>query len=322
MRMRRASVLPILAGCVLAHSALGTDVQRVISLAPSVTEIVYALGAGDRLVGVSAHCDSPPQVTAVARVGTFVTPNIEAIVARRPDLVIAVPSPGNQNPVEALQRLGLRVLVVNPSTVAEIADTILVIAGALGADAAGRVVVDGMHARMAAVEARVAGAPRPRVLLVVGRTPLIAVGARTVQDELIRMAGGTNVAAGAGASWPRLSVEAMVVAAPEVIIDTTMGSESAGDAESVLRFWGGFPSLPAVRTGRVHRYAADPLLRPGPRIPDALESLARFLHPERFAQLPRRGPTDVPLAPQCQPVASTVDSQLSTLDCRLPPCPT
>ncbi len=319
MGTRRAAVVPIIAFCVLARSAVGADVARVISLAPSATEIVYALGAGDRLVGVSAQCDFPPQVAAVDRVGTFVTPNIEAIVAKRPDLVIAVPSPGNQNPVEALQRLGLRVLVVNPSTVAEIGDTILVIARALGADAAGRAVVHGMHARMAAVEARVAGAASPRVLLVVGRTPLIAAGARTVQDELIRMAGGINVAAIAGASWPRLSVEAMVVAAPQVIIDTTMGSEGEGGADVVSGFWGAFPSLPAVRAGRVHRYAADPLLRPGPRIPDALESLARFLHPERFAQAPGRRPAAAALAPQCQPPVLAVGARLSTVGCRLAP---
>jgi iron complex transport system substrate-binding protein len=284
MPMSRASVLPIVACWVLARSALAAGPARVISLAPSVTEIVYALGLGDRLVGVSAQCDFPPQASTVDRVGTFVTPNIEAIVAKRPDLVIAVPSPGNRSPVEVLQRLGLRVLVVNPSTVAEIAETILVIARALGDEAAGRAVVGGMQARMAAVEQRVAGAPAPRVLLVVGQTPLIAAGAGTVQDELIRMAGGINVAAVAGASWPRLSIEAMVVGAPDVIIDTTMGSEGAGGTEAVLRFWQRFPGLPAVRTGRVHRYAADPLLRPGPRIPDALESLARFMHPERFSR--------------------------------------
>src|SRR5512141_2742111 len=125
-RPRRAGVwrwVEFVAGAAvwaLVTPVHAADVARIVSLAPSVTETVFALGLGDRLVGVSVYCDYPPEVARIDRVGTFLTPNLEAIVAKRPDLVIAVPSPGNQSPVEAMQRLGLRVLVVDPRSVAQI----------------------------------------------------------------------------------------------------------------------------------------------------------------------------------------------------------
>ncbi len=258
------------------------DVARIVSLAPSVTETVFALGLGDRLVGVSVYCDYPPEVARIDRVGTFLTPNLETIVAKRPDLVIAVPSPGNQSPVEAMQRLGLRVLVVDPRSVAQIEESIVTIASALGREAAGRELAAEIDRRMAAVRARVAGAPPRTVLMVVGHAPLIAVGAGTVQDELIALAGGINVGAEPGGAWPRLSVEFAVRAAPQVIIDTTMGNEEGGAIAEMTQFWRGFATIPAVRDGQVYGYKAYQLLRPGPRLPEALETLARFIHPERY----------------------------------------
>ena len=259
----------------VATMAPAADVQRVISLAPSVTETIFALGAGDRLVGVSAHCDYPPEVRGIDRVGTFVTPNVERILATHPDVVIAVPSPGNQRPVEALRDLGLRVVVVDAHSVAELEAAIVTIGETVGRAAEARALVARIEARFAAVRARVAEAPPRRVLLFVGHRPLIAAGAGTVQDELIRRAGGVNLAASAGRGWPHLSLEFVIAAAPEVIIDT--GMEDGGGGET---FWRAFPSLPAVRDGRVSGFAGDALLRPGPRIGEAVDALARRIHPE------------------------------------------
>jgi iron complex transport system substrate-binding protein len=257
------------------------EVRRVVSLAPSVTETIFALGRGDRLVGVSTYCDYPPDAARIARVGTFLTPNVEAIVALRPDVVIGVPTPGNRNPVETLQRLGLKVVVVDPQTVADILTATVAIARALGDEASGTALAARIGQRLERVRARVAGAPPRSVLMVVGRSPLIAVGAGTFQHELIELAGGRNVAAGAGGAWPHLSLEAAIASAPEVIIDTTMGSEEAA-AEAVHAFWSAFPVIPAVRDRRVHLLRAYEVLRPGPRVADAFEATARFIHPERF----------------------------------------
>jgi iron complex transport system substrate-binding protein len=271
----------------LSYAAEGPrpGVRRIVSLAPSVTETVFALGMGDALVGVSVYCDYPPAAQRIERVGNFLTPNIEAIVAKHPDVVIAVPSPGNRNPVETLRRLGLKVVVVEPNTIAEIEDSLVTIGQAIGREAEGRALAASIETRMAAIRARLADAPRRKVLMVVGQTPLIAVGSGLFQDELISMARGINLAAPAGGRWPRLSVEFVIAAAPEVIIDTTMGNEERAGAGAALAFWGTFHTLPAVRQHRVYGFKAYQLLRPGPRLPEALESIARFVHPERFGEL-------------------------------------
>lgn len=268
------------AGLRPTHAA---EVQRIISLAPSVTETIFALGLGDRLVGVSVYCDYPPEAERIDRVGTFLTPNVEVIVAKHPDVIIAVPSPGNQGSVQALRRVGLKVVLVDPNTVAEIKDSLVTIGRELGHEAAARALVARIDAQIAAVQTRLADAPARKVLMVVGQTPLIAVGGGTFQDELIRMAHGNNLAAAAGGSWPHLSIEFAIAAAPEVIIDTSMGNEEQVGAAPAMDFWKAFPTIPAVHDGHVYGYKTYQVLRPGPRIGEAFDALARFIHPERFA---------------------------------------
>jgi iron complex transport system substrate-binding protein len=258
------------------------EARRIVSLAPSLTETVFALGAGDRLVGVSAYCDYPPEVRTIERVGTFLSPNVEAIVAKRPDVVLAVPSPGNRNPVESLRRLGVRVVVMEPNSVAEVKQSIVTVGEEIGRGEQARALVANIEERMAAVRARTEGVRRPRVLMVIGQMPLHAVGAGTFLDELITMGGGVNVAAQAGGSWPHLSLEFAISSGPEVIIDTTMGNEERVGAGAATAFWNGFSTIPAVRDGRVYGHMEYQLLRPGPRIADALETIARFIHPECF----------------------------------------
>jgi iron complex transport system substrate-binding protein len=290
-RTRRWWAVPTLLLCTLhasgspLHAAEGQrpGVQRIISLAPSVTETVFALGMGDKLVGVSVYCDYPPEAQHIDRVGTFLTPNIEAIIAKRPDVVIAVPTPGNQNPVETLRRLGLKVVVVEPNTISEIEDSVITIGREIGRETEGRALVAQIEARLATIRARLADAPVRKVLMVVGQTPLIAVGSGIFQDELIRMARGINLGAQAAGMWPHLSLEFVVAAAPEVIIDTTMGNEERTGSAATLAFWNTFSTLPAVRDHHVYGYKQYQLLRPGPRLPEALESIARFIHPKEFA---------------------------------------
>lgn len=263
-------------------SAGAADPTRVVSLAPSVTETVFALGAGDRLVGVSVYCDYPPEVEKIDRVGTFLTPNVEAILAKKPDLVIAVPSPSNQSPVEMLQRLGLHVLVVDPNSIAEIKSSILAIGRALGREPRATELVAGIDQQIAAVEARLGEAPKRKALMVVGHTPLIAAGAHTLQDELIRLGHGTNLAAAVGNGWPRISIEHVIASNPQVIIDTTMGNEALPGEEGAMQFWKAYATIPAVREKRINGQGAYVLLRPGPRVGEAAEVMARLIHPERF----------------------------------------
>jgi iron complex transport system substrate-binding protein len=256
--------------------------QRIVSLAPSVTEILFALGVGDRVIGVSSHCDYPPEAAAIERIGTFLQPNVERILARRPDLVIGVPSPSNRGSVEQLEMLGARVLIVNPELIDEILAAIRTIAAAVGEPARGEDLVARIEREIAAVTARVAGAPRRRVLMLVGRSPFIAAGSGTYQDQLITLARGENLGAAAGPRWPNVGLEFIVARAPEVIIDASMGSEEAPDRAGALAFWDDFPTIPAVGERRIYGHGIYELLRPGPRVARTLETVARFVHPERF----------------------------------------
>jgi iron complex transport system substrate-binding protein len=272
--------------CLLISEASGEGEQRqtlkrIVSLAPSVTETLFALGAGEQLVGICTFCDFPREVERIDRIGAYITPNVEAIVAKRPDVVIGVP-PNNPEAITALQRLGIRTIVVRVETIAEIEAAIRTIAHEAGREREGEKLLTDMQQRMAAVRARLTGAPQRRVLMVVGQTPLIAVGSGIFLDELIRQAQGINIAANAKQPWPQLSLEVVIASQPEVIIDGSMGSEEKLDADQRLGIWRNFPTLPAVRDGRLYSRLSYAILRPGPRLPEAFAEIARLIHPERF----------------------------------------
>jgi cobalamin transport system substrate-binding protein len=261
---------------------LAATPQRIISLAPSITEILFAVGAGDRVVGVSTYCDYPPAAARIDRIGTFLQPNVERILTKRPDLIIGVPSPGNRASVQRLQELGLNVLIVDPEHIADILKAIHTIADAVGNGPQGDAVVARIERDIAAVTKRLEGAAPPRVLMLVGRSPFVAAGGGTYQDELIGLARGNNLSAAVGPMWPTVNLEWIVAQAPEVIIDASMGSEEAPDRASTLAFWSGFPTIPAVRDQRIYGHRASQLLHPGPRVAETLEAVARFVHPDRF----------------------------------------
>lgn len=286
LRWAQATAAAALVLVAFAAAARADAPERIVSLAPSLTETVFALGLGDRVVGVSVYCDYPPEVERIDRVGTFITPNLEAIIAKRPDVILAVPSPGNRNPVEALERLGFKVIVVDPISLDGIKESLLSLGDQLGRAAKARDLVAGIDSRIQRVRMKLEGAVARKVLMVVGQAPLIVAGALTVQDELIRLAGGVNLGAAAGNGWPHLSIEYAIASAPEVIVDSTMGSEIRAGEDAATSFWKAFPMIPAVKEGRIFGYKAYEVLRPGPRIGEALEVIARFVHPERFDARP------------------------------------
>jgi iron complex transport system substrate-binding protein len=268
----------LLVGCGATSPVAAPAVPaRVVSLAPSITEILFALGAGGRLVGVCGSCDRPAAVAGLARVGTYLAPSVEATLALRPDLVIAVPSPGNREAVRAIERAGVRVLVVRDRTLGDLWASVHDIAGAVGVPAAGERLVGDLRARLDAIHARVATLPPRRVLVLVGHSPLVVVGGGSLQDELVRVAGGVNVAADAGSVWPTVTLELVVARAPEVIVDAAMGTEG-----SSRELFAALTTVPAVRDGRILRLDTGAFLRAGPRVPEAAEALAAAIHPEAF----------------------------------------
>ncbi|MBP7784725.1 MAG: cobalamin-binding protein [Firmicutes bacterium] len=242
---------------------------RIVSLAPSNTEILFALGLGDKVVGVTSACDYPEAAKKVDKVGDY-NINIEAVVAKRPDLVVAVAD--LQMPVvQKLRELKLRVVAVNPRTLEEVFHAVEVIGDACGAGDAGRRMVDGLRARVAAVESKAATIPadsRPRVFVEIWNDPLMTAGAGTFVDDLVRRAGGRNVV-GHIEGWPQISPETVLSAHTDFIILTCFNR-----AEVMARHeW---RKVPAVVQGRVFEIHPDLMVRPGPRLVDGLEALARL----------------------------------------------
>jgi iron complex transport system substrate-binding protein len=252
--------------------------RRIVSLAPSLTETVFALGFGDRLVGVTNHCDYPAEAKNLPKVGDFMSPSLEVIAAQRPDLVIGVVGAIDPAKAREMERLGLNVALLSLSTVSEILSSFKRIAALLGDAAAGERLVRKLTLQFDKVTNRVAHTPRRSTLMVVGLRPLVAVGGKNFLDELITLAGGANIARNAPQPWLNLPDEYVVAKAPQIIIEAGMGSDTAAPA----RHWSDLKSIPAVKERRVYTYNSDKILRPGPRIGDGLEELARLIHPECF----------------------------------------
>lgn len=290
----------IAAGCLLVCLVLGSlraagaDEQqlaggqtaipkRIVSLAPSVTETIFALGLGDRLFGVTTYCDYPAAAKRLPKIGGFMNPSLEAIVAKRPDLVIGVSGATDLAKAKEMEGLGLRVNLISLSSVSDILNSIKTVARLLGAPAAGATLASKIAAQAQDVKKRIQHVTRRSVLLVVGIRPLIAVGGKNFIDELITLAGGDNIAGSASQPWLNLPEEFVVAKAPQVIIEAGMGSER----DDSNKRWRDLASVPAVKEGRVYSYPSDKILRPGPRIGEALTEIARLIHPECFASRSR-----------------------------------
>jgi len=272
MRARELAVTGVLA-LTLASAALArSPAQRIVSLNPSLTAILLALGAGERLVGVddrSAREDA--RVSDLPRVGGLFDPSLEAVVALAPDLVVAVPSAQQRDLRAQMEALGIEVLELPNVTLDELLDSI---------DILGRLVDRGEAAaeRIAAIRAAFARAARasagrelPRVVLALQREPLYVVGAGSFLDSMLRAAGAVNAGAELGGPYPRAGLEWLIAASPEVILD------ASGDPEHPMAYWSRWPSLPAVASGRVIAVPAADVTLPGPYLERGLARLTEAL---------------------------------------------
>jgi iron complex transport system substrate-binding protein len=253
--------------------------QRIVSLVPSVTELIFALGGQDRLVGVTDFCDWPPEARRKPSVGGMISPSLETIVTLRPDLVIATDSGNRQETFAQLDRLGIPVFLVHANKLADVRDVTARLGILTGRELAVAGLVERFDARIRAVAAAVATAPRPRVLYVLWPEPLIVPGRDAIVTELIGLAGGASITANERSDYPRYSVEAAVAHAPEVIILARHGTGSGPIARDS---WDRLVSVPAIKAGRVHPVDGNLMHRYGPRLADGLEQLARAIHPEAF----------------------------------------
>ena len=252
--------------------------RRIVSLAPSITEIVFALEQEHRLVGVTRYSDYPPEAAKIPKVGSYVRLDIERIVALNPDLCIATKDGNPKAVIDRLASLKIPVYVVNPHNLDTILETILEIGTILNAGNRADCLTTSMYKRIQQVKARVAQVDhRPRVFFQIGISPIVSAGTETVIHELIELAGGKNLAKGPIA-YPRFSREQVLALEPEIFIITSMARQAVFD--EVKAEWRRWPNIPAVRDERIFLVDSDLFDRPSPRLVDGLELLTRLIHPE------------------------------------------
>jgi len=282
--MRRSIVLWLAAAAL----ALGQrPPQRIVSTAPSITELLYALGLGDRIVGVDRFSRYPPEVLRKQKIGDYANPNLEVIASLRPDLVM-IPT----NPVKLAERLAtlrLKVLEIDQEGIAKLYDSFRIVGQATGTVEQAARLTSTVRGQLETVRARAAPLKRTRMMFVVGRTPnrldgLIVVGQASYLNEIIALAGGENVFRDAVASYPEVSLEEVLARNPDVIVDMGDMADTVGVTDEhkreVTSLWERLTSVAAVKQHRVHAVASDVYVVPGPRVVEAAKAFFAMLHPE------------------------------------------
>jgi len=258
--------------------------EKIISLSPGNTEILYALGLADSIAGVTEYCDYPEAAKEKPKVGGFSTVDLEKIVEIQPDLVLA----GNiheEEVIPALERLGFPVITIDPKTIGEVAEAVTLVGKATGREEEASQLTDDMNKRVEAVTEKtlaLAEDQKPQVLYILWHDPLQTVGSLSRIHEMINLAGGNNIAGNLEENYPTISMESVIMANPQVII--AGGGHGTGEdltfnfATTEVRL----ESVAARRDGRVYLINADLTSRPCPRIVDGLEEIAKMIHPEIF----------------------------------------
>ena len=254
------------------------DPQRIVSLAPNITEILYVLGLGERLVGVTQFSSYPPEASLKPKVGSYINLNVEKIISLSPELVIGTVDGNNPGVVSLLEQAGIQVFIVNPRKVKQIIDTIASIGEVCGVNEKADIVVGQLNRRVNRIIRRIASRERPLVFLQINVRPIMTVNRNTYHHDLIRLAGGRNMAEDESITYPRISLEAVIRRKPDVIIVSSM--ERGGRFEKARQAWLRWKSIPAVKNNRVHLIDSDLIDRPSPRIIDGLDAMAKIIHPE------------------------------------------
>ncbi len=254
--------------------------KRIVSLAPNITEILYSLGLDEEIVGVSNHCNFPEKAKRKVRVGSYISLDFEKITSLNPDLIIATGVGNTREMVNRLGKLGFQTYVIFPKNFDDILQSIIHIGQVVNRDREARGILEGMKRRSQRVIELTKNLPRPKVFVQIGEAPIVTVGKGSFADDLLRLAGGENIAGKEKEVYPRFGMEEILKRSPEVIVISSMNPK--GDYQKILQEWTRWKTIPAVKNGRIYLIDSDLLDRPSPRIIDGLEELARVLHPERF----------------------------------------
>lgn len=267
-------------------SASGEVPRRIVSLVPATTEMLFAMGAGDRVVGISSYDRYPPSVDKLPRLGALLDPNLERLLALKPDLVVVYDTQTTLK--RQLEIAGIPMFHYVHRGLADVVDTIRALGERVGAAAPANAVADGIVHDLEAIRACVAGRPPPRTLLVFGREPgslrhIQASGGYGFLHDMLVAAGGTDVLADIPRESVEVSTEMLIARAPEVILELRYGAgQSAPRPPIDAAAWNAVPSVPAVRSHRIYALVGDELVVPGPRVAAGVRRLAAALHPDVF----------------------------------------
>jgi len=254
--------------------------KRIVSLAPNITEILFSLGLDEEIVGVSTHCNFPEKAKSKVRAGSYIRLDFEKITSLNPDLIIATAAGNTRDMVDRLWKLGFPTYVIYPKNFNDILKNIAHIGQVVNREEEARVIIEGMRKRSQRIVELTKGLLRPKVFVQIGDAPIVTVGKGSFADDLIRLAGGENIAGKEKEVYPRFGMEEILKRSPEVIVISSMNPR--GDYQKIIQEWNRWKTIPAVKNGRIHLIDSDLLDRPSPRIIDGLEELASVLHPKRF----------------------------------------
>jgi len=252
--------------------------QRIVSLAPGITETLYALSLDDQIAGVTTFCDWPAAARTKPRIGGFTNPSIEKIVSLKPDLIIATADGNRKDTVLQLERLGLPVYVTNPSDTHGILRSILHIGEITNREKDAGILVEKLQKRLKNITVQIRRKSKPRVFFQIGLEPVVTAGKGTLINEVIERAGGVNIAGHDIARYPRYSAEGIMGASPEIILFAPMVNDK--EFTMVKSFWQKFEGIPAVKNNKIYPIKTDLISRASPRIVDAIEKMASIFHPE------------------------------------------
>lgn len=257
--------------------------SRIVSMAPNLTEILFALGLEEKIVGVTQDSDYPAAALSKPRVGTFWEPNVEAIIAAKPDLVVTLAFEQHRELARRLQRIGYRCLAVNIESISDLFRAVAAIGDATAASEQARKLSQTMQAQIHQFREAIAGSPGVKVLWVVQREPLRIAPRDTFINEMIELAGGENAVDPRLRNYPPIGAEQVIAAAPEVIIEPVMAPGSSDrQLRQALAYWQRFANVPAVANRRIYVIDGDLVSRPGPRLPEGIGLIAKCLRPELF----------------------------------------
>jgi len=257
---------------------LNSPARRIVSLAPNLTEILYSLGLGDRVVGVTQFSYYPPEAAQKPKVGSYANLNVEGIISLSPDLAIGTADGNMPGVIKLLEQAGIPVYVVNPRRVRDVIETIGRLGELCDVPEKAKSLCSRLDRRVSRILKKTARLRRPLVFFQINERPIMSVNKNTFHHDVIHLAGGVNMAQDEPLTYPRISVEEVLRRKPEVIIISSMGGDER--YEKVRGEWLKWSGIPAVKSRRVHLVDSDLLDRPSPRIVKGLETVAKLIHPE------------------------------------------